>query len=65
MYDLASICIRHLHSIVRNVACLTAIGDERLAGVYGSIVAVIDVRNIARTGIEHQSTAVGIAIGIV
>ena len=52
-------------TVLQDVACLTAVGDERLAGVYGSKVAVIDVRNIAGTGIEHQSTAVGIAIGIV
>ena len=51
--------------ILQNVVCLTAVGDERLAGVYGSKVAVIDVRNVAGTGIEHQPTTVGIAIGIV
>ena len=35
-----------------------------MAGVYGSKVAVIDVRNVAGTGIEHQPAAVGIVIGI-
>ena len=42
-----------------------AVGNERLAGVYGSKVAVINVWNVAGTGIEHQPTAVGIAKGIV
>ena len=53
------------NNVLQNVACLTAVGGERLAGGYGSIVAVIDVSNIAGTGIEHQPRAVGIARGIV
>ena len=53
------------NNIFQIVACLTAVGDERLAGVYSSKVAVINVQNIAGTGIEHQPTAAGITKGIV
>ena len=45
--------------------CLTAVGNERQAGVHESKGTVIDVTDIAGTGIGHQPTAIGIADGVV